>query len=526
MDKYNINRNRGKLTPEDVEKGKNFDQFMKAYSARPKPFTGSGKFYLSIATVGVVAVVGTWAVLKNNDSVTNNSTNEKNRTQTNFVTAPFSNLNEKDTVWTVDAAKGNEFIYNTGSLVNVPANAFTDDKGNVVNGKVEIHYREFHDPSSIFFAGIPMTYDSAGARYHFESAGMLQITAWQNGKPLKVNPAANINVAMESDNDAGKFNVYYLDTAKKNWNFIAKDKAVEVGFVADTSSAGAIVIAKPVMPLQASGRPSFAIKFDQKDYPELLPFKGMRFEVDTAKTPYKRSDKNIDWEDVSIKRGASSSYLVTFTKGETTRSYETYVVVSEKDFAGAKEMYDKRYAQYEAALKVKQDRENKLQQQHENSLMTADARRIFVNDSVMACAMRMWRANVGDEKENMVMREFVIRDFGIWNSDCPASLPQGPAMIVKFTDEKTGKELTLNHIFLVEKGKNAIFTYYASDFVRFQFNPDAENLGWAVTSDGKLAVVKSDAFKNISGKKSGTLPMEVSDVSLVSGAQAKDFLGI
>lgn len=521
--KYNINRNREPLTPEDVQKGQDFDAFMKAYAARPKPFYKTTTFYASVAALGVVIGVGSFLLFSGNESP---------KTETAFVQAPLAGINVGDTAYTFDAANGGDFLYNTGSLIRVPEGAFLDSAGNVVKGNVELHYREFHDPASIFLAGIPMTYDSAGQRYHFESAGMFEITATLNGKPLKANPAQPLKVALASNTNEDKFNVYYLDTVQKNWDFIAKDKAMLVAFEKDTAktqnTAATASVTVPVMPKKADPkRPSFAIKFEPKDFPELAIYKGVRFEVDEAKTPYNADDKKVQWEDVQISRAEKQAYKVTFTKGDRTAEYITGIVVSEKDFGAAQKTYEQRYAEYKAALDKRQHDDQKKVADFESRLMNADARRIFVNDSVLRRALALRRANVGSDKENMVMREFVIQDFGIWNSDCPASLPEGAQMFVKLIDSRTKKPIELSHVFLVEKGRNAIFTYYSNDLATFKFNPAAENMLWAVTNDGKLAIVSTDAFTGIDTKKKEVeLTMEVQSGNLASAAEAKLALGI
>ena len=526
MDKYKINRNRKPLTDDDVQKGQNFDAFMKAYSAGRKPFYKKTSFIVTAITLGVVLSVGTY-MLVNGD--------EKNTSApTAFVNAPLENLDIPDTTYRIDAANGVVLQYNTGSVIRVPEGAFLDSVGNVVKGNVEIHYREFHDPAEIFLAGIPMTYDSAGQKFHFESAGMLEITAWQNGKMLKANPSSPIKVDMASDNDAGKFNVYYLDTVKKNWNFIAKDKALIVGFVPDSMKTDTLPVifsanSKPIAPRKADkAKNSFVINYEPAEFPELNSYKGVRFEVDEVKTPYNKEDKKVKWEDVQILRNKDgATYTVTFTKDDLSRTYITYAVVDEKNYAEAKKLYDQRYAAYQNDLKKKQDAVRSEENKFESRLMTADAHRIFVNDTVMAWSLAKARqSNLNGDKEDMVMREFQIQNFGIWNSDCPASLPQGEQQYVKLFDSRTNKPMTVAHLYLVEKGRNAIYTFYESDLVRFQFNADAENLVWAVSPDGKLAKASGDdlkgmKYKIVDGVKQYSLTMQVESEKLTSVMQAK-----
>jgi hypothetical protein len=205
----------------------------------------------------------------------------------------------------------------------------------------------------------------------------------------------------------------------------------------------------------------------------------------------------------------------------------TGIVVDAANYDAAMKTYNAKYDEYQAALKTKQDNELSDMNAHEARVMTADARRIFVNDSVLAKAMAARNSWGRSPKEDMVMREFMVRDFGIWNSDCPSSLPEGPEIFATFIDSKTKKALNISHIFLVEKGRNALFTFYASDLARFKFNRDAENLAWAVTADGKLAVLDSDAFREVKDNdKKFKFEMEVASSALLSGAQASAMLGL
>jgi hypothetical protein len=527
MKKYTIKRNREPLTEEDVKKGQDFDAFMKTYSASRIPFYKTGTFYMSVVALGIVIAVGSYFLINNSTTPT-----EK---ETAFVQPPLAGINIADTVFNVDAAEGGNFMYNTGSMIRVPEGGFLDSAGNVVKGKVEIHYREFHNTADIFLAGIPMTYDSAGTKFHFESAGMMEITAYQNGKPLKVNPSSPLKVAMASNTNENKYNVYYLDTVKKNWDFIAKDKAVVLGFSPDTSKTDVVVKNNPlpIPPVEINQadkkKHSFVIKFEQSEFPELASYKSIRFQVDETKTPYDEKDKEIKWEDVSILRNADGvTYAVTFFKDATTKTYMTDVVVDEKNYAAAKKIYDQKYAAYQEQLKAQEVLNANREKEAERNLMTADAKRIYVNDTVMKAALARRRAmfSGGNEQEDMVVREFLVKNFGIWNSDCPESLPQGTPMFVTILDSRTKKPMAVNHVILVEKGRNAIYTYYASDLAQFRFNKDAENLVWAVTEDGHLAVCSNDDLQAIAGKKKANLTLTVAAETLKTPEQARAVLGI
>jgi hypothetical protein len=203
------------------------------------------------------------------------------------------------------------------------------------------------------------------------------------------------------------------------------------------------------------------------------------------------------------------------------------VVVNAEDYAAAKKVYDAKYVAYQAALKASNDKKASDDKALEAKLLNADGKRIFDNDQAMRTALELrTRIDRNTEKEDMVVREFIINDFGIWNSDCPSSLPVGETLFVKLFDSRTKKPLVVNHVILVEKGKNAVYTYYASDLANFQFNPDAENLLWAVTQDGKLAICSDADLQALVGKMEANLTMTVSAEDLKTAEQARVALGI
>jgi hypothetical protein len=527
MENYNINRNQEPLTDADIAKGQNFDAFMNAYSG-PKPsFFKTTKFYAIAAVTGVILIGGTYMLMNSGETpATENPA---------FIQPLFAGAENADTNFTVDANRGGMYFNSNGSIISVPGSAFLDSAGNTVSGAVELRYKEFHDPAKIFMAGIPMTYDSAGTQYHFESAGMIEISAWQNGKPLRVNPDSMIHVAIVSNSDEDRFNTYYLDTAAKKWEYVNDAKAVVYNPPTTdslTGSATATVTQPPVAPKIADkNKPSFAISFDPNEFPELVAYKGVRFEVDEDQTPYNKEDKKVAWEDVVIKRMKNKdNFRVTFTAGSREAVYITQPVVDEKDFAEAKKSWEERYADYERGVKQREENDKAQAAAIEQLTHEQDRHRLWVNDTLAERSRRMRAAaNLQGSTETMIMREFIISDFGMWNSDCPTSLPEGLEIFAK-TDRGDGKALDAAKYFLVQKNTNALYQYYS--LTNFQFDPEAENMIWAVTKDGRLAVCSTDDFNAAVEKmksanaKEATFTFEVSSSPVKNGAEARSMLNI
>jgi hypothetical protein len=82
-----------------------------------------------------------------------------------------------------------------GMLLSVPAQGFLDEKGQPVNGKVELVIKEALDAASIIRAGL----SSRSGDKLLESGGMFFIDARQHGKELKVNPSRGIYAQIPTD---------------------------------------------------------------------------------------------------------------------------------------------------------------------------------------------------------------------------------------------------------------------------------------------------------------------------------------
>lgn len=528
MENYNINRKQEPLSEADIAKGQDFNAFMNAYTAKQPSFFKTTKFYVLAAVTGVVLIGGGYLLL--NDDEKNVAENTPA-----FIEPLFAGAGDADTGYTVDAAAGGMFFNSNGSIISVPHSAFLDSAGKPVSGTVELRYKEFHDPAKIFMAGIPMTYDSAGTPYNFESAGMIEITAWQNGKPLKVNPDSMIHVAIVSNTAEERFNTYYLDTAAKQWKYINDAKAVTYNPpVADTTDPTqvAVMTEAPVAPKVADkNKPSFAIAFDPAEFPELVAYKGVRFEVDETQTPYNKEDKKIQWEDVVINRIKNkNNFKVTFTTGTKEATYITQPVVDQKDFAAAQRSWEQRNADYEKAKQQREAREQKEAAAQEQAMQELDRHRLWVNDTLAEHARQMRAAaNLQANTETLVLREFIISDFGIWNSDCPMSMPEGMEIFAK-TSGVDGKPLELGKICLVQKNVNALYQYY--NLSQFRFDTLADNMLWAVTKDGKLAVCQTDDFNAAvelmkkNNAQEASFQFQVSADKIKSSVEARNMLGI
>lgn len=104
-------------------------------------------------------------------------------------------LNKPQEHFQVSANKPIQFTASDGTTVRIPANALQNAQGGLITGEVDITYRSFHEAYGIIASGIPMHIAMDGIVEHFETAGMYELYASQNGEAVSL--AAGGGIALE-----------------------------------------------------------------------------------------------------------------------------------------------------------------------------------------------------------------------------------------------------------------------------------------------------------------------------------------
>ena len=396
-----------------------------------------------------------------------------------LVTPPISNLDIKKTYYSVYSKNDTSLNYATGSKITIPKNAFLDEKGNLIDGKVNIEYREFSNAFDIYLGGIPMRFDSAGESMVFETAGMFEINATSNNKPVYVNPENKITIDMNSFEKGTQYNLYQLDTLSGKWTNIGKDKISQKKYEDELSKLPYV----PPYPKKATGI-AFTIsdplglnETSIKEYENVLfePVNGER-----CSSVY-TSNKKIEVKD--LKNGKYEVIFTTgsiFSGGIKVSSCECYLAFKEgEDYSKALKVYKKKYSNLISKNNRKRKKIEKEWEKYNKALKK-------YNIAVFNKKLKNLDAN---EK---ITRSLKLNSFGFVNCDYPSSYPRGARLYAKFEDEKAN-EIKLENIVLIEKGRNALFRY--SDTIKF--NPEKENILWGITEYGKVAYFKANDFKKI-----------------------------
>src|SRR5437868_5477272 len=157
--KFNLNR--PKISDEEINKNKDFDNLVKQFKRQSIQKAKSDSTFLKnkkatyatvIAGIAVVCTVTYFTVFnkQNKQTATNDKTNtlnteNKNKDQNKkkaFISPPSQKLNIPYTSYKVNSARGGELAHTTNSKIKIPKNAFVNKAGHEIVGDVEIQYRE------------------------------------------------------------------------------------------------------------------------------------------------------------------------------------------------------------------------------------------------------------------------------------------------------------------------------------------------------------------------------------------------
>jgi hypothetical protein len=429
----------------------------------------------------------------------------------------------------VNAASGAMLNLKTGSIITIPKSTFVDESGKQLKGEVEIRLREFHNPVDFFVAGIPMIYDSAGIQYHFESAGMIEIVAYQNNKQVNIAPEKFIDIELTSKDKDPKHNLYVLDTIKNNWSCLGKDKVVitknentkkdekpaistdlekkykqiearQTVLQKEQQTQLAALqksVAEPAKPVKAlSTKYNFNIDVDASEFPELSVYKGLLFQVGDENKNFNESSYNVVWDDATIKEGKKKgeNYLLTLKKGPKKYSLIVYPVFEGKNFDAAKKIYEDKYKKYTALLDKRGEDEKRIEAEYQAKLTALKKQEEALKRKFEDESKQEFNRLNAQEK---IKRVFAINSFGVYNCDHAMPYPTGVSCIASLTLDN--KQLMCYDVFLVDSAKNALFNFYKNPVMNFSFNPQSKNTLWTV-ENGALYWFTPQQFNNINVK--------------------------
>ncbi|MBO9698809.1 MAG: hypothetical protein J7604_01300 [Sporocytophaga sp.] len=262
--------------------------------------------------------------------------------ETPVVIAPFEKVNVPYETFEIVGEEGGEFISQRGTKIVIPAKAFVDKSGELINERVLIKYRQLDNAADIFLSGLPMNYDSTGERL-LETAEVIEIKAFVRNQPVFLSSGSKIDLKYTAPAPlTSDYGVYHFDTLNLVWQYsddysAEKLPAFEVG---NQKYLSKVRLRKEDLFL-------FDLEIDQNDYPELKEFKDLKwayigdndkidprknswaFKILWTKTQLKLIDKKSKVYQLvlSNNEGRSFKTLITPFREELLQNREEYIVV-------------------------------------------------------------------------------------------------------------------------------------------------------------------------------------------------------
>ena len=563
--KYTIDRK--KLNAEEISKGKNFDQLMNMATPIKLPFYKAGWFGPSVITAVLIsASIVTYILMSDMNNTTNSATyipekpKKENTIKNKLVTysedtpcinPPSESLQINGTSYKVDNQKGDKIKHASGTIIEIPKNAF-EINGKPVEGEVEIKYKEYKDQVDILLSGIPMHYDSANTDYVLESAGMVQINGFQDDIPVDIANGKTIKISFPTEDNSKRFNLYELDTANNRWDYMGKpsltnetetvnEKESEITqpkieesiineiLTIDLNNDTLNITTNknilnnystnidqiqtdlnevkkeikelennvPIQPKKSINKDrQFNLEVDPEEFPELSEYEKVIFEV-IENTEFNNSLYSIEWDDVILEEYKKGEmYRMKLSKDDNITNLMVRPVFEGKNMEEA----IKKFENYSKKLELKKEEEKVLKEKYEKAYQKykEELEKIQQEQKVREEAAKNWKKNA-DFANNLKM-SFEIERFGTWNCDSPVPQPKGKTVSASFSN-LAGTSLILGTVYLIERKRNAIFPYNYNQYNKLKFNPEEDNILVGFTSDDQIAIFQTDKFSEIKEKK-------------------------
>jgi hypothetical protein len=411
----------------------------------------------------------------------------------NELGAPIPSADVPLTTHSIDARTGGTLTYPSGTVIEIPENAFVDENGNAYTGQVDIDYREFHDMGAVLASGIPMYYNENGQEGHFETAGMFEIRGYARGvdqmqlfggrkdrKRVFVAPGKTMQVRMASFGGEDNFNFYFFNEETQQWEY--REPSVATPNEEKANKLNQMAPMPEEQPLEPKpfdeNTPVFNFNVDTKDFPELKPFKGILWQYagDSPEQDPSQPANNwvgkTPWSDISLKpTDAEGVYELSLKTAKKSFSMKVRPVLRGKDYEQAKARFDEDLAKFEEIKAKRKEAEDAL------------------------------------ASEGSFVRAASINRFGIFNHDILQRLLQPLACNATFS-LSNGEAYAGNSVYVLTRENRGMIKQEKASWSKFYY-PKDDAVIVAVLSNGRIGAISQNELSQLSVGESHNFELKI-----------------
>jgi len=419
--------------------------------------------------------------------------NTEEITLTPYVNPPIPELDPVYISFEFDTSRDTIFRFKTGTSIRIPAQAFRYDDGTLATGTVEVKYREFHDVSSVYLAGIPMDYQQNGQSQPFQTAGSFDLRASDKERTLQIASNKNIGVRMASFETADDYNFYYLNENMRQWD--------SVGFAKPEINVKKKKLKNKINRMNPGRAFPLNKKYFSFNYNAILDFYLHNNLKDVNHDHMKRKFKayGLGWENIETK--------TTLPLGES-REWASMIVWKRTSNKPFPKWTENLYADVEQV----KDKTYQLTIVSKDSSQVFQTKILFVMTlrDLFAFSPEYWRNNyeaamakIQIERERMqlmadVYRDFEVRNVGIHNWDRILKMEERIDLAANFTFEQTSKEGFSDYeVFFIPGDNKSIMRYPKEQWNKVPLAPDKEGRFFSLLPGKKVAVFPASAYSKL-----------------------------
>ncbi len=392
------------------------------------------------------------------------------------VQPPLENVDVPLQSFTINAQKAQVIeIKETGTSIEIPANAFVDEQGNIIQGEVIIDFKEYHDVGDILASGIPMQMTAPdGSTGFMQSAGMFDIQGkvanqeeGSGAKAIFIAEDKALKVNLASYKNDGEYDAWRLDEGNKQWLNKGlsqveknKNKAKALKYVEKNKPK-----ATPIKPYKFDkNKPVLEFDINLKNFPELKEMNGVMWQYagsDDTKDPAKNKwvyEEN--WDAVEVDP-IKESNLYQLKLRNKFKEFTSVVCPSQSN-----DDFKKSMAEYNS--KLKEYEENKVT--YEDMQALAETQADFI-------------------------RSYSVNGFGIYNYDLMMKDDEFIPLLADFDfGVKIPGAKQFTTVYMIYNDRNVV-CYPPNQWSSIRIDPKGKTKMVAILPGNKFATISATEFE-------------------------------